>query len=53
MRDGITDSGCAACNTRCSVTCHRFEAFSGDAAVLAGAGLRFEEIAAGRGAAAA
>jgi hypothetical protein len=40
-------------STRCGIICRRFEAFSGDAAVLAGAGRSYEEIAAGREAAAA
>jgi hypothetical protein len=53
MRHYITNSNSAACQYACGVICRRFEAFSGDAAVLDGAGRHFEEMAAGRAATAA
>ena len=55
MRDCITEfEARAACQYGAAASiCRSFEAFSGDAAVLAGAGRSYEEIAAGREAAAA
>jgi hypothetical protein len=53
MSDCITDLKFASASPRCGNICRRFEALSGDAAVMDGAAGAWKKIAAGRKAAAA